>query len=142
MATFTKFYQYIEDLHKKKHDWSADTFKAMLTNDIPDVTTDAVKADLTDLGTANGYTAGGVTLTSVSAEQTTGLIVVKCAESVITWTASGGNIGPFRSIVIYNDTVASDLLVCCLTFETALTIVSGDTFTRTVNQTTGLYYGS
>lgn len=140
MPTWQKFYSFRADVHNGIHTLSSDTLKAMLTSDIPDITADDEKADLTDLSTANGYTAGGVTLSSVTSTQTSGTYVFKCAD--ITWTASGGGIGPFRSVVIYNDTSTGDKLIACLTYDIGITIPDGETFTVDVNETTGIFYSA
>jgi hypothetical protein len=58
VSSFTKFYQFSEDLAKKVHNLNSDTLKIMLANTAP-VVTNAIKADLTEIGTGNGYSAGG-----------------------------------------------------------------------------------
>lgn len=138
MATWTKFYQHIENLHKKVHDMSADTLKAILTSDIP-LVTDSVLADVTPIAATGGYAA--LTLTSVTVEQTSGILPFLCAD--ISWTPSGADFAAARAIVIYNDTPTSpaDPLIAFLLFETAIIIPNGETFTRSVNETTGIYYG-
>ena len=53
---------------------------------------------------ANGYTAGG-TATTISISETTGTTTVSGTQVV--FTASGGQIGPFRYVILYNDTATS-----------------------------------
>lgn len=130
MAAYVKFQDYQEQLHKAKHDWSAagHVFKAMLTNTAPNVATHTVKGDLTDLSTANGYTAGGTDIQNDITE-TGGTATVTAVD--VTWTASGGTIGPFRYVVIYNDTTASPVkpLVCYYDYGSAITLADGESFT-------------
>lgn len=79
----------------------ANTFKITLhTNSwTPANSTDEVYADLTnELATANGYTVGGITLTSVALTQTAG--VVKFTSAAAVWTASGGSIPVWRRGVV------------------------------------------
>lgn len=79
----------------------ANTFKLTLhtTSWTPAPSTNEVYADLAgELSTANGYTSGGFTLTSVALTQTSG--VVKFTSAAATWTASGGNIGAWRYGVV------------------------------------------
>ena len=71
----------------------ANTFKLTLHTSTftPAPSTMEVYADLTnELTTANGYTSGGITLTSVALTQTSG--VVKFTSAAAVWTASGGSI--------------------------------------------------
>jgi hypothetical protein len=90
-------------------DYLSDTIKSTLhtTTYAPNVDTDEVKADATnELTTANGYTAGGVTLASktVSYNATGGITTFSSA--AYSWTASGGTL-VFRYVVIWNDTPTS-----------------------------------
>ena len=62
MASFNKFNSFIEAVFEKKHDFSSDTFKLMLTNVAP-VATNTQKSDLTEISAGSGYTAGGEAVT-------------------------------------------------------------------------------
>src|SRR5688572_23559748 len=103
MAAYNKHNQFVEDLALGVHNLNTGTLKVLLTNVAP-TAANAVKADLTEIGAGNGYTAGGEdtqnTLAEASGTATlTGMKVV--------WTAAGGTIGPFRYVDIYNDTPAA-----------------------------------
>jgi len=137
MAAYQKFNQFTDDLAKGKHDFSAHTYKIMLTNVAP-VSTNAVKADITDITSGNGYTAGG-TATSITLSNATG--VEKVVASNVTFTASGGSIGPFRYAVMYNDTQTSPVkpLVNFFDYGSSVTLNSGETFTWTPDATNGLF---
>ena len=79
----------------------ANTFKITLHTSTwtPNNSTNEVFADATnELSTANGYTAGGITLTSVALTQTAG--VVKFTSAAAVWTASGGSIPAWRTAVV------------------------------------------
>jgi hypothetical protein len=102
MATYTKFYDFSEQLVEGIHDWDAHTFKVMLTLTAP-VATNTIKSDLTEISAGNGYTAGG-TATTIATSETTGTTTVTGTE--IIWTASGGSIANFRYAVLYNDTAS------------------------------------
>lgn len=66
----------------------------------PANSTDEVFADVTnELSTANGYTAGGIALTSVALTQTSG--TVKFTSAAAVWTAAGGSIAAWRRGVVY-----------------------------------------
>ena len=98
MASFNKINQFVEDLAKKVHNLNSDTLKVMLTNTAPNASTNAIKADITEISAGNGYTAGGITLTSVALTQTAG--VVKFTSAAAVWTASGGSIPAWRYAVV------------------------------------------
>lgn len=138
MATYNKINDYTEQLNKAKHDWSAHTFKALLTNTAP-VATNTVKADLTEITAANGYSAGGMTLDSVTVSETSGTTKTTIADEVL--TASGGSIGPFRYVAIYNDTATSpaDALVMWYDYGSAITLADAESFTIDFDATNGLW---
>lgn len=140
MATLTKFYSFVEAVHEKKHNLGSDTLKVLLTNTAPSLS-NTVKADISgELSTANGYTAGGATITVTSSAQSSGLYTLIASD--VTWTASGGSIGPFRYAVIYNDTATNDELIGYIDWGYSITVASGQTFTIDFDQTSGLYYAS
>lgn len=138
MATYNKIQDYTEQLNKAKHDWSSHTFKALLTNSAP-IATNTVKGDLTDISAGNGYSAGGMTLDSVTLTETTGTSKVTIADEVL--TASGGTIGPFRYVAIYNDTTSSPSkpLVMWYDYGSAITLNDGESFTIDFDATNGLW---
>lgn len=138
MASFNKFNQFVEDLAKKKHDLSADSFKVMLTNTAP-VAANAIKADITDISSGNGYTAGGNAAAAGSCAQTSGTLKLVLADPS-TWTASGGTIGPFRYAVLYNDTQTSPAkpLVGWWDYGSAVTLAIGETFMVDLDGTNGV----
>jgi hypothetical protein len=106
MATFNKFQDFVEQLAKGVHVMGTHTLKATLGNTAPSASLDAVYADLpTQLSTANGYTSGGPALDSVTLTETGGTATLAIADEVI--TASGGSIGPFQYVSMYNDTPTS-----------------------------------
>lgn len=114
-------------------DMDSDTFKIMLvTSSYTFSAAHTQKSDITnELSTANGYTAGGATLSGLVFSQTGG--VAKWDANDVSWTASGGNL-VFRRGIIYDDTSAGDLLVCSILFDTSpadITVLSGNTWTIT-----------
>lgn len=140
MATLTKFYSFVEAIHEKKHNLGSDTLKVLLTNTAPSLS-NTVKADISgELSTANGYTSGGATITVTSSAQSSGLYTLIASD--VTWTASGGSIGPFRYSVIYNDSATNDELIGYIDYGYSVTVASGQTFTIDFDQTSGLYYAS
>ena len=129
MATATKFQQFAEDLAKGVHNLDTGVLKVMLVNSPAPVATNSVKADLTEIASGNGYSAGGATVAGQDAEQTTGTLSLTGTDVV--FTASGGTIGPFRYAVLYNDTPTSpaDPLILFWDYGSSITLASGETFT-------------
>ena len=110
MATLVWFNKFKEAALEKKHDFSTDTLKFALSNTAPTAATNTVLANITQISAGNGYTTGGTALTSVTSIETGGVVTIDAANVV--FTASGGSIGPFRYVVLYNDTATNDELVC------------------------------
>lgn len=128
----------MEQLAKGVHIWSSHTFKAGLTNSAP-VNTNTIYSNLTEISAGNGYSAGGMTLDSVTLSEASGTAKVVITDEVL--TASGGSIGPFRYPAIYNDTATSpaDALVCFYDYGSSITLASGETFTIDFDATNGLW---
>ena len=136
MATFNKFYPFVEAIAEKVHNLGTDTLKVMLTNPAP-VNTNSVKTDITEISAGNGYTAGGNTATQTSSSQTSGTYTLVLADPA-SWTASGGSIATFRYAVLYNDTAASKNLIGWWDYGSAVSLASGDSFTVDFDAGTGV----
>lgn len=137
MASYNKFNQFVEDVCRGKHVFNSHVYKVMLTNSAP-VATNSVFGDLTEISAGNGYTAGG-TASTISESQTSG--TEKVVASDVTFTASGGTIGPFRYAVLYNVTQSSPVkpLVAWWDYGSSVTLNSGDTFTVDFDGTNGVF---
>lgn len=135
MATFNKFNAFTENVAEKAFNLGTDTLKVMLTNTAP-VSTNSVKANLTEISAGNGYTAGGTAATISSSSQTGGVYKLVLADVV--FTASGGSIGPFRYVVLYDDTAANDELIGWWDYGSAVTLASGESFTVDFDPTNGV----
>lgn len=135
MASFQKFNSFVEQLAEAGHNLQSHTLKVMLTNAAPEAT-DAVKGDLTEISAGSGYTAGGSQATVSASAQTGGTYKLTLAD--VTFTATGGSIGPFRYAVLYNDTHASDALIGFWDYGSELTLNSGESFTWDADATNGV----
>lgn len=125
MATAQIFNSFREALAEKVHDLGADTLKFMLSNTAPSLA-NAIKTDITEIAAGSGYTAGGATVTVTSSSQAGGtysLVLDNC-----TITASGGAIGPFRYVVLYNDTATNDELIGYVDYGVSYTLPDGQPF--------------
>jgi len=135
MASFNKFQSFVEAVAEKVHNLGSDTLKVMLSNAAP-VATNTVKANITEISAGNGYTAGGTQATISSSAQTSGTYKLVLADVV--FTASGGSIGPFRYVVLYNDTATNDELIGWWDYGSSITLLSGETFTVDFDATNGV----
>lgn len=128
LTFYNSFRKYVAD---GTIDLDTHTFKVMLVaSGYTPSTAHTVKTDVTnELSTANGYTAGGATLGSVTWSHSGGTATFDAADTV--WTASGGSIVA-RYAVIYDDTAANDELVCYILLDTTpadVTTTAGNTLT-------------
>lgn len=128
MATYNKFETFALDLGQGSHQLQAGghTLNAYLTNATPSASADSVKTDLAEISTGNGYT-GPVDIQNGYTE-TSGTGTLTAVD--ITITASGGSIGPFRYVVIYNDTQTSpaDPLIAWFDYGSEVTLADGESF--------------
>lgn len=126
MATYNKFQDFVEALSLGEHNLNTDTLKAYLSNAAPSASGDADKADLAEITGGNGYTTGGHDIQNTLSE-TGGTATLTAVD--ITITATGGNIGPFQYVPIYNDTHTTDGLVGWYDYGSAITLTTGESFT-------------
>lgn len=134
MASYVKFESFSQVLANKEVDLfgTNDTVNVYLTNTAPNVATHTVYADLAQISTGSGYTGpqdtqndstrsgGTVTMTGVS----------------LTITASGGTIGPFRYVPMYDDTPTTpnaDPLIAYWDYGSNLTLQDGESFSIKFN---------
>lgn len=136
MAAAHKFDNFINDLVNGVHKNSintgspTDTWKLYLTNATPDAANDAVKADLAEIATINGY--GGAQNIGLQRSQSGGVITLSASDVVITAaTGSPQGVGPFRYVVLGNSTPVVPLfpLICWWDYTQSLTLDEGQTFT-------------
>ncbi len=137
MVAFNKFNPFPEYLAEQVFNLGADSLKVMMTHSAPSAS-NGVKADLTEISAGNGYTAGGNAVTTSSSAQGSGTYKLVLADS--TFTASGGSIGPFRYVVLYDDTPTSpaDPLIGYWDYGSSITLASGETFTVDFDASSGV----
>lgn len=134
MATFNKFNAFVEAVAEKKHDLGADQLVVALTTaaNAPSAADDAVLTDITQISYTNLSTRNITTSTSA---QTSGTYKLVLTDLVL--TASGGSVGPFRYVVIYNDTAANDELIGWYDYGSDLTLGDGESLTIDFDGTNG-----
>lgn len=136
MAAFNKINAFPQNVFNKAFDFSADTFKVALSNTAP--TSASTVWNTTNFpapAAANGYTAGGNTLSTTSSTQTSGTYRWIVADSV--FTATAGGIGPFRYAIIYHS-VSGDV-IGWYDYGSAVTLSNpGDTLTVDFDNVNGV----
>lgn len=135
MATYNKFQSFVENVSEKVYNLGSDTLKVALTNSAP-VNTNTVLANITQISGTNGYTTGGTQATISSSAQTSGTYKLVLAD--VTFTASGGSMGTFQYVVLYDDTATNDELIAWWDYGTALTITTGNSFTVDFDASAGV----
>lgn len=112
-----------DDLAVDLDDTTAGRFKVMLVTSAytPDFGTHDFKADVTNEVTGTGYSAGGESLTSVTLTQSAGTITFDADD--VTWASSTITA---RGAVVYDDSLASDPLICYIDFGADKSSSAGD----------------
>lgn len=132
MAAFVKFNSFVQALAHGEHDFATDALGVALTNTLPD-TTDSVLADITEIS----YTGvSSRVITTLSSSQTAGTYKLTLQDLVLTCSS---DCGPFRYVVIYNNSHASDGLICYFDQGSNITIFSGGEYTINFDGTDGLF---
>ncbi len=132
---FIKYNCFVENLAEKVHNLGADALKIALSNTAPNVATNTVLADITEISAGNGYSAGGVAITTSSSSQSAGLYKLVLADATL--TASGGSIEPFRYLILYNSTAADGPLIGYWDRGSSLTLAATESETFDFDPTTG-----
>lgn len=121
MATYNKFNSWVDYLTEGVN-CSSDQFVVALTNSAP-VAGNSVLTDITQIGYTNCSTRN---ITTTSSSQSAGTYALVLQD--LTLTASGGTVGPFRYVVVYDDTVVNDPLVGWYDYGSSITLADGETF--------------
>jgi hypothetical protein len=117
----------------------SDTWQLILSNTAPNVATDTTAASATELGTAGGYTAGGVNCTVTSAVSTAGVYkLILDAPASPTWTASAGGF-TFRYVILYNLTQTQCIGYWDYGSAVVMSGANADTFTPTLDAVNGVF---
>lgn len=137
MAIFNKYNTFADELSKGGHNLQTAVFKVALTNTAPTAATDTVwnTTVAPAPAAANGYSAGGNTLTTSSASTMSGAFKLVLADSV--FTAAGGSLGPVRYAIVYNSS-ASNKVVGYYDYGSSLTLADTETLTVDFDATNGV----
>jgi len=137
MATFNKFNDFVQQLLLGVHNLdlggtstgaSVGVLKVYLTTAVPNAT-NSVKADVVEMPPGQGnYSTGGADIAN-SVARTNGTAIVTAVDVV--WTGTGTGFGPFRYVVLYNDTPAApaDPLIGYYDYGSNVSVAASETFT-------------
>lgn len=137
MAAATMFESFSEQQMIAPVDFNADTLKFALSNTAPNAATNDFFNDITEISAGNGYTAGGVTASTVAVSRSGATTKVTADDAVVT---ASGAVGPFQYVILYKSTGVSSTstLISYWTLASAITMANGDTFTIDINPTNGV----
>lgn len=130
MATFTKVNDFVEHVAEKVHNLSSDQLVVALSNTAPASETsnptadgNGVLANVTQI-TYTNLSSRNITTSSSSVSSGTYQLVL----TDLTLTASGGSVGPFRYVYIYNDapTSPADPLIGYYDYGSSITLNDGE----------------
>ena len=135
MATFNKFNSFVEALAEKVHNLGSDQLSVALTNTVPSAS-NTVYTDITSpLASTNLSGATPYNITTVTSAQTSGTYKLVLTDLVLTAT---GAYGPFRYIVLYNNTATNDELIGYYDYGSSISLANTETFTIDFDATNGV----
>lgn len=138
-ASITLYNSFSEYMADGTFDLDGNTLKLLLTSSsyTPSASSHTTKSDVTnELSTANGYTAGGATLGSVTWTRSGAVTTLDAAD--VQWTASGGSITARYAVLYASGTLNSivDPLIGYILLDTSpadVTATDGNTLTISWN---------
>jgi len=140
MATFNKVNDFVEALAEKVHNLGSDTLTVALSNTAPGSETsdptasgNGVLANVTEISYTN---LSSRAITTSASEESGGTYKLTLTDLVL--TASGGSVGPFRYVYIYNDTATNDEIIGYYDYGSSVTLNDGDTFTLDFDGSNGV----
>lgn len=124
------------ELANGRIDFASDTFKMILMDTgftfDPDTHHGYSDVSASELSNGNGYTTGGATMSGVAVTENDSTDLCEITWNNVTWTASGGSIGPSPGAIIYDDTASSpqaDTIIGYIDFGGDQTQADGGTAT-------------
>lgn len=143
MAAFTKLNGFVEHLAEGVHNLGSGQLVVALSNTAPGsestpptgATTDCILANVTQVSYTNCSTRN---VTTSASAQTSG--TYKLTLTDLTLTASGGTVGPFRYVYLYNDTPTSpaDPLIGYYDYGSSITLADTETLLIDFDGTNGV----
>ena len=132
MASFTKLNGFVENLAEKVFNLGSDQLAVALSNTAPGSegtppTGTAAQCILANVTQVSYTNCSSRNITTSSSAQTSGTYKLVLTDLVL--TASGGPVGPFRYVYLYDDTAASDQLIGYYDYGSSITLNDTETLT-------------
>jgi len=134
MATsaFFKFNSFTEALAEKVHNLGSDSLEVALTNTLP-VAGNTVLANITQIS----YTfLNARTVTVSDSAQTSGVYKLTITDKTL--TSTGGSTGPFRYVVLFNQTATNDELIGWYDYGSSITLGDGESLLLNFDDAAGV----
>lgn len=133
MPSFNKINAFAEALAEGKHNLGSDqiTVALVAAANAPNSAHD----ELTDLTQITYTYCSSRNVTRTSSAQTSG--TYKLVLQDLTLSASGGAVGPFRYVYLYNNTAAADDLIGYYDYGSDLTLADGESLTIDFSESNG-----
>ena len=134
MATsaFNKFNSFTEAVAEKVHNLGADTLEVALTNTAP-VVGNSVLANITQITYTN---LNARTVTVSGSAQTGGVYKLSITDKTL--TSTGGSTGPFRYVVLFNQTATNDELIGWYDYGSSITLGDGESLLLNFDDANGV----
>ena len=136
MSVTCNIFQSWVDYMVEDADLASDTFKVTFcaAASEPSVSEDGLIADISQIATIAN--CDSVTITTTSSSQTAGTYELVLEDKVVTATDT---FGPLQFAVVYDDTVASDPLVCYYDYGSEITLAAAETLTVDFDADNGVF---
>lgn len=131
MATFNKINSFVEALSEKVHNLGSDQLMVALSNSAPS-SSNTQLSNITEITYTN---LSSRVITTTSSAQTSGTYKLVLTDLVLT---ASGAVGPFRYVVLYNNTATNKELIGWYDYGSALTMANTDTLTIDFDGTNGI----
>ena len=134
MATsaLNKFNSFTEAVAEKVHNLGSDVLEVALTNTLP-VNTNTVLANITQVTYTN---LNARTLTVSGSSQTSGVYKLTITDKTL--TSTGGSTGPFRYVVLFNQTATNDELIGWYDYGSSITLGDGESLVLNFDDANGV----
>jgi hypothetical protein len=132
MASFNKFQPFSADLANGVHNLASDQLVVALTNTAP-TNTNGQLSQITEITYTN---LSSRNITTTSSAQTSGTYRLIVADLELT---ASGSVGPFRYVVLYNDTSTNDRLIGFYDYGSSISLAASETFTIDFDGTNGVF---
>ena len=132
-VALTKFNSFVENLAQKGIDLSGAQITVALVNSPAPTASNSLLTELTQVS----YTYCSTRVCTISGHaQSGGTFTWKITDLVL--TASGGAVGPFQYVVLYDDGSTGDMLIGFYNYGSSITLNDGETLTINFDDTNGV----